>query len=375
MFVERIEGRAGCSGHLARVAPGGFGERNLLVQPPGFIVGILHSVRSDGWHRRILGLLAQEGEPLSGERVQVAETLLHGLEPERGSASSVDGVADLRLLEATRTQPSLVELLLEHDSLGLALALATGPGGDRGAEGHNIVGEDAGAGIPHDRSDRLSFARDLGLMPERLQLPPDLASEIAEPREVDLHRVELAQGLLFAATVLQDSRGLLDEATTPLGARMQHRVELPLADDHMHFAAEAGVAQQFLHVEQATSTPIDRVLTTTAPKESASDRHLGVVDGQGAVGVVDGENDLGATERALGRRASEDDVVHLAAAEGFGTLLPHHPGEGVDHIRLARSVRTDHTGDARFEREGGRLREGLEPLEGQALQIHAGLSG
>ena len=66
----------------------------------------------------------------------------------------------------------------------------------------------------------------------------------------------------------------------------------------------------------------------------------------------------------------EDDVFHLAAAEGLRALLPHHPGERVDDVGLAGAVRADDAGDALLEGEGRRLSERLEALERQALQIH-----
>jgi hypothetical protein len=34
------------------------------------------------------------------------------------------------------------------------------------------------------------------------------------------------------------------------GVRLQDRVELPLTDDDVHLAADAGVGQQFLDVQQ-----------------------------------------------------------------------------------------------------------------------------
>ena len=44
------------------------------------------------------------------------------------------------------------------------------------------------------------------------------------------------------------------------GRRVQHGVEPALADDDVHLAAEAGVAQQLLHVEQSAVLAVDRVL-------------------------------------------------------------------------------------------------------------------
>ena len=68
--------------------------------------------------------------------------------------------------------------------------------------------------------------------------------------QVALGGVELAERLLLALAVLEDAGGLLDEAAAVLGGRVQDRVELALADDDVHLAADAGVAEQLLDVEQ-----------------------------------------------------------------------------------------------------------------------------
>ncbi len=170
--------------------------------------------------------------------------------------------------------------------------------------------------------------------------------------------------------MLQDARGLLDEPAPLLGAGVQHGVELPLPDDHVHLAPEAGVAQQLLHVEQPARLAVDRVFAAAVAEQSAGDRDLRVLDREGAIRVVDGEDDLGATQRTLGRRAGEDDVLHLAAAERLRPLLAHHPRERIHDVRLARPVRADDTGHPLLEGEGGGVGEGLEALEGQALEIH-----
>ena len=292
------------------------------------------------------------------------------LEAERDPTRVVDGVAHHRLLEALLAQLVLVELLLQHDALALALVLVFRLGGQHGAQLHHVVGEQPRLGIADDGGDALRLASDLGLAPERLQLSPDLAGEVAQTREVGLHRLELAQRLLFATPVLEDARGLLDEPAALLRRGAQHGVELALPHDHVHLAAETGVAQQLLHVEQAAVVAVDRVLAAAVAEQRAADRHLGVVDRQRAVGVVDGQDHLRTAERAPGRGAGEDDVLHLAAAEGLDALLAHHPGERVDDVALARAVRPDDAGDSRLECERGRLGERLEPFEGEALEIH-----
>ena len=180
---------------------------------------------------------------------------------------------------------------------------------------------------------------------------------------------ELASARLLALAVLEDPRRLLDGAALLRGCA-QDRVELALTDDDVHLAADTAVGQQFLDVEESAGRSVDRVVGAAVAEHGPGDRHLGVVDRQRTIGVVDGQADLRATEGRTACRAREDDVLHLAAAQALGALLPHDPGEGIDDIGLAGAVGADDAGDARLEAHRRRRREGLEALEGQCLDVH-----
>ena len=258
-----------------------------------------------------------------------------------------------------------LDLLAALDQHGLVGHLLL----ERGAGGDQVVGDQAGAGVAHVGLHGGGLAGDLGLATERLELAPDLAEQVVEAGQVAVGGVELAERLLLALAVLEDAGGLLDEAAPVLRRRVQDRVELALADDDVHLAADAGVAQQLLDVEQAARAAVDGVLRAAVAEHRAADRDLGVVDRQRPVGVVDRQLHLGAAQRRATGRAGEDDVLHLAAAQRLGALLAHHPGERVDDVGLARAVGPDDAGDAGLElqRRGGR--EGLEALERQALEV------
>ena len=87
-------------------------------------------------------------------------------------------------------------------------------------------------------------------LPNGRELAAKLRGQVLDARQVGLHRVELAERLLLALAVLEDAGRLLDEPAPLLGRRVQDLVELALADDHVHLAADAGVAEQLLDVEQ-----------------------------------------------------------------------------------------------------------------------------
>ena len=313
-------------------------------------------------------------DPLVGQRGGAAQPLLEPGQGEpgllrRGEPRQVVAQRGLEaglLLAAGGDAASTSWRRSEQDGLVGQLRLERGAGGDE------VVGEQPRAGVAHVGLHGLRLPGDLGLPAERLELATDLGEQVGEPGEVAVGGVELAERLLLALAVLEDAGGLLDEAAAVLGGRVQDRVELALPDDHVHLAADAGVAEQLLHVEQPAAGAVDGVLRAAVAEHRAADRDLGVVDRQRAVGVVDGQLHLGATERRAAGRAGEDDVLHLAAAQALGALLAHHPGEGVDDVGLARAVGADDAGDARLELHGRRGREGLEPLEGQALQVQRG---
>ena len=239
-----------------------------------------------------------------------------------------------------------------------------------GTQRVQVVGEQPQPGVAQVGLDAGGAPGHLGLPAQRLELAAQLGGEVGEPVEVGLHRVELAQRLFLALAVLEDAGRLLDERAAVLRLGVQHRVELALADDDVHLAADAGVGEQLLDVEQAAGVAVDLVLALAGAEHPAGDRDLGVVDRQRAVGVVDGERDLGAAQRRPAGGAGEDDVLHLAAAQRLGALLAEHPGDGVDDVGLAGAVGAHHAGDARLQPQRRRGGEGLEALHRQALEMH-----
>ena len=215
-------------------------------------------------------------------------------------------------------------------------------------------------------------ARRVGLPLERTQAAAHLAQQVGEAQQVALGRFEPALRLLAPLAELQDAGRFLDDRPALLGPRVEHGVELTLPDDHVLLAPDARVREQLLDVEQPARRAVDHVLRVTRAEQRPGDRDLGELDRQQPGGVVDRERHLGPAERGPVGGAGEDDVVHLGAAQRPGTLGAEHPRDRVDDVRLARAVRPDHDADARFELERRLVGEGLEALQRQCLQEHAG---
>ena len=167
----------------------------------------------------------------------------------RPAACSVDGHRVLILLESRDTRTDRFRLIRQHQAFGVAFVLCLRVIREGSAQRDHVIREDASFRVTDDRGDRLGLTGDLGLATERLQLAAYLAREVAETREVRLHRVELANGLLLATSMLEDPGGFLDESATVLRGGLEDRVEAPLTDDHVHLATQSRVAQQLLDVE------------------------------------------------------------------------------------------------------------------------------
>ena len=170
--------------------------------------------------------------------------------------------------------------------------------------------------------------------------------------------------------MLEHAGGFLDEARGAPPGGFENLGQTALADDDVHFAADAGVAEQLLDVHETAAGAVDLVFAGPVAEHAARDGDFGVPDRQRAVGVVDGQRHLGAAQRLAVGGAGEDDVLHLPAAQGFRALLAHHPRQGVDDVGFAGAVRADDRADARLELQRGRRREGLESFEGQRFEVH-----
>jgi hypothetical protein len=131
--------------------------------------------------------------------------------------------------------------------------------------------------------------RRVGLALQRGELAAHLTEQVVEAQEVALGGLEAALGALAPLAELQDAGRFLDDRAAILGARVQHRVELTLADDHVLLATDPGVGQQLLDVEQPARRAVDLVLGVARPEERAGDRDLAELDRQQAGRVVDAQ--------------------------------------------------------------------------------------
>ena len=220
----------------------------------------------------------------------------------------------------------------------------------------------------------------LGLLLERPQLPAQLAQHGAQLVDVLVDGLELLDGALAASTVLEDPGGLLDVLAPVLGTGVEDVVELALTDDRVELTAETRVAEQLLHVERTDLLAVDLVPAEPVLLDGASDTDLAEASGgacgtdpgelEATVGVVDDDLDACTVAAGASGRAGEDHVGHRRPAHLLHRVRAEHPGQRVDDVGLARTVRSDDDRDAGFDLERRRIRERLEPAHREGGEEH-----
>ena len=382
------------AGPFGGVLPGGpFGELMAPLRPGAAGTGglqgqvrrghLLHQVCSLGLgagerQRQLLKVRArsddrfcEEPGPLVGEPGDAPQPVVHGacppqlLRPGVG-AGSHPGLLGLGARGRDLRRPQ------SPGDVGEALGRGAGPvvTAEPLPHGVDVVGEQPQPGVPGVGRDPAGATGGVRLTPEGRELPGDLGGQVGEADEVAVHGGELAQRLLLALAVLEDPRRLLHEGAPLLRGGLQHRIHPALPDHDVQLAADAGVPEQLLHVQQPARPAVDGVLAAPGAEHRARHRDLRGPLPEQTVGVVEGQHHLRAAQGCAGRGAGEDDVGHAPAPQRAGPLLAEHPGDGVDHVGLARAVGPHHARDPRLQTQRRRRGERLEAAQGERGQVH-----
>ncbi|MEZ4473042.1 MAG: hypothetical protein R3F60_20115 [bacterium] len=218
-----------------------------------------------------------------------------------------------------------------------------------------------------------------GLPAQALELALHLADDVQEALAVGPRLFHLALGLAAARAVAGDAGGLLDQHPALVGLRADDAADLALLDDGIGPLAarprtHPGPGHQLLHIREPAALLVDAVVGAARALEDALDgqlldvmpagRHLG------AAVVLERQPHLADAHGAAALAAGEDDVLHGGAPQRARALLPHHPLDRVDDVRLAAAVRAHDGGDAVVEDEGRPVVERLEAVDVEALELH-----
>ena len=201
-----------------------------------------------------------------------------------------------------------------------------------------------------------------GLFLQRANLIFQLGDDIPDAHQIFLAGVELALTLLLAVAELGDTGGLF-EYLAPVGTLdRQNLVDAALSDDRIAVPSQAGVHEQLMDVLQSDGLAVQEEIALSAAVVPAGDHDLAVFHRQTAVGIVHHQRDLTETQRISPGGTAENNVLHLAAPEGLGTLLTQHPADGIHDVGLAAAIGAHDGGDTPSELHDGLVGKGFKTL-------------
>ena len=205
------------------------------------------------------------------------------------------------------------------------------------------------------------------LDPQRLHLELQLGDFIPHAEQILLRVGQLALRLFLAVAVAGDARCLLKDVPALRAPGGENLVDFPLPDDRVALSAQAGVHKQLMDVPEPTGLAVDIVFTFAASIVAAGHHDLALLPGKPSFRIVQCQRDLRISHRFSLERTAENHVLHLAAAQRLGGLLPHDPADGVGNIRFSASVGSDHRSDRLAKGQDRLIRKGLESLELQCF--------
>ena len=169
---------------------------------------------------------------------------------------------------------------------------------------------------------------------------------------------------MLALLELAEPGRLLDQLPPLLRLGGEDGLDLSLADDRVHRAAQADIGEQLDEVDPAHVRAVHEVLPLAAAVQAARDRDLGEIEPtEVAVLVVEDELDLTRVGRLASGGPVEEDVVGLLGPHFARRQAARRPDDRVGDVRLARAVRADDDRDTGLERQLERVGERLEAAQ------------
>ena len=188
----------------------------------------------------------------------------------------------------------------------------------------------------------------VGLLLLRDELSLHLGKDIPYTDEIILGGLELSLGLVLLDTVLGDTRGVLEYASTLLALTGHHVGDTALSDDGVAVTTDTRIEEQLVNILQADGLTIDQIFTFSRAKIATGNGDLivGAIQLAKVGGIVEGHRDLGVAHRTAAVCTAEDHVLHLTASQRLGGDLTQHPAHGVCDVGFTASVRAYDDGHA-----------------------------
>ena len=209
------------------------------------------------------------------------------------------------------------------------------------------------------------------LQRQRPQALPHFGLDVPCALDLDPDTVQLQLCAVLSPLELAQAGRLLDELAALLRLRGKHRLDLALAHDRVHRAAEPDVGEQLDEIGAANLGLVDEVLALAAAMEPTGDRDLGEVElAEPAALVVEDRARPRSSRPGPALGAVEEDVVGLLGAELGRGQRAGRPDDRVGDVRLAGAVRPDDDGDPGLELQLERVGKRFEAAQAKRAQMH-----
>jgi hypothetical protein len=187
-----------------------------------------------------------------------------------------------------------------------------------------------------------------GLPLERSKALSNFIHDVAEPKHVLVNSDKPTFCFDLLGFESRNACRFFKYSPPVLGGSLQQTIHFPLFNQTVRINTNASSTEKILNVLKTTRLAIDRILTFATAKYTPTYMHFVGVVAKNTRLIVKNQDDFSAVgwfATTFGR-ALEDDVGHVGAPKGFGALSPKYPFYGIDNIRFAGSVWTNHNRDA-----------------------------
>ena len=103
--------------------------------------------------------------------------------------------------------------------------------------------------------------------------------------------------------------------------------------------------------------------TSVGANYRESNRSRSRAEFRSKIGIVEQELHGRGTDRLSRARTVKNDVRNRVATQATGRAFAHHPSDGVNYVRLATTIGTDHTDEVARKRDSCGVDEGFEAGE------------
>ena len=203
----------------------------------------------------------------------------------------------------------------------------------------------------------------LRLSAQGLHLELQFVDLVVDAHQILFGALQLPLSVLLAVTVAGDAGGLLKNLPAVGALDGQDLIDLTLSNDGVALPAQPRVHKQLVDILEPDGMAVDVVFALPRTVIPPGDHDLALLPVEEMPGIVQHQRDLCKAQLLPPGGAAEDDVLHLAAPERLGGLLPHHPADGVGNIGFSAAVWPHDGGDIVVKGQHCFIRKGFESLD------------